>query len=313
MCLLHIAVGGILKAVGLIDYHEPFRLRLEQTLSDKPKNIRIRVIRAFDLQGRSNATHRLLRVLNAVCLDPEDCNVRMHFLQRVSTLERDNEDEEDGDDDEVDNEGEEFATVKLGLRAMMRGMMSLAVFNIVLPEPNSDVEGNLEGSSPIKEEARPSDSLSPDPEKSQERSSPVGYRRSPITLQRATYSNSKFIRTFEKKIDRNIDVEAGAELLKSGKELSMDLATNTITAMRTVKLPWKPKNVHFKEESDLGEPPKTDGLDETPKGEDGALVLASDALVLSQSKMGSSETLDEGDQKPTKKKSNRKSVFGLKF
>ncbi|KAF2651873.1 hypothetical protein K491DRAFT_75781 [Lophiostoma macrostomum CBS 122681] len=223
------------------------------------------------------------------------------------------EGEEEGDDDQADEDAEEFATVKLGLRLMMRSMMTLPMINIVLVEPNDHAVEESTTVSPTKEGTRSSDTLSPDPAGSQGRSA-VGYRKSPgkspVNLQRPSYSNSKFIRTVEKKIDRNIDMEAGAELWKSGRGLSKDLAANTMMAVKSVKLPWKPKSSQIKEEDGTEDAPE-DATEQSSEDLSKALVTTTDAVAIA--KPEETEDGEEGEQNPGKKKGNRKSVLGIKF
>jgi tetratricopeptide (TPR) repeat protein len=227
--------------------------------------------------------------------------------------ERDGEEEEEGEDEHVDEDVEDFATVKLGLRAMMRGMMSLPMFNITMPEPNNQADEDATAVS-SQEGTRSSDTLSPDPSRSQGRPINVGYRkspgRSPVSLQRPTYSNSKFIRTVEKKIDRNVDMEAGAELWKSGRGLSKDLAANAMTAAKNVKLPWKPKSSKIREEV-IEDAPNDDEPERSSEDLSQAMVTTTDALIVVDSDETASQ--EQSEEKECKKKSNRKSVLGFKF
>jgi tetratricopeptide (TPR) repeat protein len=168
----------------------------------------------------------------------------------------DESDEEDEDED--DTESEEFETIKKGLLFMMRGMMSLPIFNIVKVAPaeepilqstTNNAPQDISISTPQLRNIENEDSPAQvQPQLEASRSDTV---LTTSSSDKPAYSNNKVLRTIEKKVERNINKETRDNLLKE----SMDLLETTKTkwrksSFRDLKVSWAPKNQEKKDKED---------------------------------------------------------------
>ncbi|KAF2178079.1 hypothetical protein K469DRAFT_676405 [Zopfia rhizophila CBS 207.26] len=153
---------------------------------------------------------------------------------------------EDEEEDEDDVEREEFETIKKALVLMMRGMMSLPVFNIVKVAPAeepipqsilSDAPQRTSISTPhLNSVENAANELNQDFPAQVQPASEVTASKSDATLttsssEKPAYSNNKFIRTIEKKVERNINKETRDALVKEGMDM-----------LETTKTKWKKTN-----------------------------------------------------------------------
>lgn len=185
----------------------------------------------------------------------EGVGLGLSLTRTTSTTLSEEGDEEDGDDEEEDDpEREEYAAIKKALVLTTRGVLTMPLINMI---PVVRAEEAFTPITPIDRNPRsslstphltnadtPSTGVDPDVLSTRSRSATDA---TSITSgsDKPAYSANKFVRTLEKKVERNINKETYDKVVEINKQTYDRVADQSKVLLEETKTKWKKTN--FKE------------------------------------------------------------------